>query len=119
MLIKDYFFWQRSPILWVHPQASPSSTVVSYPQAIIALLFKAQKIALQTFVKEPNQVATPLSCQQIERFLNNIYDWAIFLPATESEFDNHYTSNNLVSIFKMHPLIFPKIIVPLPVSMGE
>ena len=83
--------------------------MVSYPQAIIALLFKVQKIALQTFGKEPDQVVTPLSHQQIEWQQNNSYDWAIFLSATQSAFENLYPSNNLVSFFKIHPLIFPKI----------
>lgn len=118
MLLQDFFFCQKSPILWVHPWASPSKTVVFYPQAIIALLCKTQKFALHTFGKEPNQVATPLSHQQIEWFLNNSYDWEIFLFATESEFDNHYPSNNLVAFLKMHPLIFPKIRVSQPVSKG-
>ncbi|MGE9574407.1 hypothetical protein ACQP3C_25470, partial [Escherichia coli] len=59
-------FWQESPILWLHSQASPCKSVVSYPQAIIALLLKEQKIALQTFGKEPDLVVTPLSHQKIE-----------------------------------------------------
>ena len=40
--------------------------MVSYPQAIVTLLFKAQKVALQTFGREPDQVVTPLSHQQLE-----------------------------------------------------
>ena len=32
----------------------------------------------------------------------------MILSVSQSEFDNHYPSNNLVSFFKMHPFIFPK-----------
>ncbi|MGE9715084.1 hypothetical protein ACQP3F_26025, partial [Escherichia coli] len=111
-------FWQESPILWVHYQASLSKSVVSYPQAIVTPLFKAQKVALQTFGREPDQLVTSLSHQQLEWLQNNSCDWAIFLSATQSDFDNHYPSNNLVSFFKIHPLIFPKIVVSQPISKG-
>lgn len=88
------------PILWVHSQASPSRSMVSYSQDIVALLFKAQNVALQTFGREPNHVVTPLSHQQIEWLQNNSCDWTIFLSGTKSDFDNHYPSNNLVSFLR-------------------
>ena len=54
-------FCQESPNLWLHSETSPCKSVVSYIQAIIALLFKLQKIALETFGKETDQVVTHLS----------------------------------------------------------
>lgn len=36
-------FWQNGPLLWVHSQVSPAKVVMAYYQAVVQLLFKAQK----------------------------------------------------------------------------
>lgn len=112
-------FWQEGPILWVHSQASQSKIVVSYPQAMITLLLKVQKVCLQTFGKEPDCIVTPLSHHQIDWLQNNNNDWAIFLSSTQSNFDNHYPPNNYVNFLKMHPLVLPKILVLQPIPQGR
>lgn len=106
-------FWQDGPLTWVYLQASPAKIVMAYPQAVAQLLFKSQKITLQTFGKKPDLIITPYTKEQLQHLAQGLTDWAILMCTIASQFDNHYPDSKICQFFKMHPVIFPKIIVLL------
>jgi len=92
--------------MWVYLQVSPEKVVMAYPQVNAQLLFKAQKISLQTFGKETDLIITPYTKEQLQCLAQGLTDWAI-LMYTISQFDNHYLDSKICQYFKMHPVIFP------------
>lgn len=52
---------------------------MAYPQTIAQLLFKAQKISLQTFDKEPDFIITPYTKEQLHYLAQGFTDWAILM----------------------------------------
>lgn len=112
-------FWQDGPLMWVYLQASPAKIVMAYPQAIAQLLFKAQRISLQTFGKEPDLIITPYTKEQLEHLAQGLTDWAILMCTIVSQFDNHYPDSKVCQFFKMHPVNFPRIIVSSPLQKAR
>lgn len=71
-----------------------------YPQDIAQLLFKAWKISLQTFGKEPDLIITAYTKEQLQYLAQEFTDWAILMCTVVSQFDKLILIVRFVSFLK-------------------
>ena len=112
-------FWQDGPILWVHMPASPARVVTPYYEAILQLLWKAKKVAAQTFGKYPDKIITPYTKDQLVQLQQYHDEWTLFLTSFSGSFDSHYPQHPLMVLFKNHPIIFPRVIRGSPIPSAH
>ena len=87
-----------------------------YYEMVLQLLWKAYDFSLQVFGRIPNKFLIPYQKEEITR-LQRVQDgWTLFITTTGAIFDNHYPDSRLISFFKNHPIIFPRIIKTSPLK---
>lgn len=70
---------------------------------------------LQHFEVLPNMLAIPYDANQVKVLCATIDDWAIFRCSFPGHIDCHYLKHPLLTFFKEHPVIFPKITASQPI----
>lgn len=108
--------WQEGPLLWIYPKVSPNKTIEYYPTAVATLAMQGIQQCLQFFGMPPTSVIVPYSAQQVKILCGTIDDWAILQCSHEGNIDNHYPKHPLLSFFKEHPIVFPKVIASEPLK---
>ena len=99
--------WQKGPLLWIHPQASPAKTIEWYPSAVAKLAFRGLKAAVTHFGTYPEKIVIPYTAEQLQTLAAVNDDWAILVCAFSGTFDNHYPKNPILTFARCQPLVFP------------
>ena len=66
---------------------------------------------IQTFGKFSDKIVLPYEKDQLLH-LQQHNDWTLL--STDAMIDSHYPQHSLLSFFKNHPVIFPRIVKPRP-----
>ena len=106
--------WQEGPLLWVHPRASPAKSIDHYPTAIAKLALLGIQQCLQFFGKIPASLIVAYTASRVQVLCGTIDDWAILRCCFDGLIDNHYPRHPLLSFFKEHPVVFPKVTAQAP-----
>ncbi|KAL6093853.1 hypothetical protein STEG23_026889 [Scotinomys teguina] len=101
--------WQKGPLLWIHPRVSPGKIIEHYPTAVALLAEAGLQQTLQFFGCYPSTLVVPYNAEQISILCATIDEWAILRCIFPGKLDNHYPASPLMTFFKHHPIIFPKI----------
>ena len=67
------------------------------------------QLCLQYFGRILSKIIIPYTAQQITVLCGIVDEWAIQRCGYLGEIDNHYPKHPLISFFKEHPVIFPKM----------
>lgn len=108
--------WQDGPLLWVHPKTSPVKSVEHYPTAVAILALNGIQQCIQYFGVSPISIIVPYTNQQVRTLCGTVDDWAILRCGFSGEIDNHYPKHPLLSFFKEHSVIFPKVTSNVPLQ---
>lgn len=108
--------WQDGPLLWIYSKSSPGKTIEYYPAAVADLAQNGIQQCIQYFGKLPIKIIIPYTAQQVKILCGTVDDWAILQCGFSGEIDNHYPKHPLMSFFKEHPVIFPKMTAAAPIA---
>ena len=108
--------WQDGPLLWVHPKISPAKSIEYYPASMASLGLLGIQQAVQYFGKPPAAIITPYLAHQVRTLCATIDDWAILRCTFTGELDNHYPKHPLMTFFKEHSVVFPKVAHTQPIK---
>lgn len=108
--------WQEGPLLWIHSRISPAKSIQYYPSAVADLALTGIQQCIQFFGILPTTLVVPYSSYQVQTLCGALDEWAVLRCGYPGEIDNHYPKHPLVSFFKEHPVIFPKITAVRPLS---
>ena len=106
--------WQEGPLLWVHPRASPAKSIDHYSTAITKLTLLEIQQCLQFFEKNLTSLIISYTASQVQILCRTINDWVILHCCFDGLIDNHYPRHPLLSFFKEHPVVFPKVTAQAP-----
>ncbi|KAL6041031.1 hypothetical protein STEG23_019171 [Scotinomys teguina] len=101
--------WQKGPLLWIHPHASPGRTIEYYPTSVASLALQGIKLALTHFATEPQLLIQPYTPKQVQVLAATVDEWAVLVCSFSGVLDNHYPKDNLLLFIIHHPVIFPKV----------
>ncbi|KAL6086756.1 hypothetical protein STEG23_028737 [Scotinomys teguina] len=101
--------WQKGPLLWIHPHASPGRTIEHYPTSVASLALQGIKLALIHFATEPQLLIQPYTPKQVQILAAMVDEWAVLVCSFSGVLDNHYPKDNLLLFIIHHPVIFPKV----------
>lgn len=96
-------------MLWLYPKISPAKSIEYYPTAVASLAQQGLQTCLQHFGVLPNMLAILYDANQVKILYATIDDWAILRCSYPGRIDCHYPKYPLLTFFKEHPVIFPKI----------
>ena len=108
--------WQEGPLLWIHPRISMGKTVEHYPTAVANLALVGVQQCLQHFGCQPSILVTPYDSHQQKVLVATVDEWAILFCSFNGIIDNHYPKHPLVTFYKAHAVVFPKIVQERPIS---
>ncbi|KAL6054723.1 hypothetical protein STEG23_026561 [Scotinomys teguina] len=108
--------WQKGPLLWIHPHASPGRTIEHYPTSVASLALQGIKLALIHFATEPQLLIQPYTPKQIHILAATVGEWAVLVCSFSGVLDNHYPKDNLLLFIIHHPVIFPKVTAMEPLK---
>ncbi|KAL6084276.1 hypothetical protein STEG23_026818 [Scotinomys teguina] len=108
--------WQKGPLLWIHPHASPGRTIENYPTSVASLALQGIKLALIHFATEPQLLIQLYTPKQVQILAATVYEWAVLVCSFSGVLDNHYTKDNLLLFIIHHPVIFPKVTAMEPLK---
>lgn len=106
--------WQQGPLLWIHPRVSPGKSIEHYPTTVAQLAQLGLQQTLQFFGRSPETIVTPYTAAQVLVLCTTIDDWAILRCSFPGKLDNHYPKHPLMTFFKEHPIVFPKVTATTP-----
>lgn len=118
-LLPTAVLWQQGPLIWIHPQASPTKTVEYYPSAVAKLALKGLKTAIIHFGVFPVKIITPYTMEQVQTLCAVNDDWAILACSFSGLFDNRYPKHPILRFAQSHSLIFPRITSSKPIPEGD
>ncbi|KAL6030104.1 hypothetical protein STEG23_037768, partial [Scotinomys teguina] len=101
--------WQKGPLLWIHPRISPGKIIEHYPTAVAILAEAGLQQTSQYFGCYLDILVVPYNAEQVSILCATIDEWAVLRCAFPGKIDNHYPASPLMTFFKQHPIIFPKI----------
>ncbi|KAL6037223.1 hypothetical protein STEG23_016793 [Scotinomys teguina] len=108
--------WQKGPLLWIHPHASPGRTIEHYPTSVASLALQGIKLALIHFATEPQLLIQPYTPKQIQILAATVDEWAVLVCSFSGVLDNHYPKDNLLLFIIHHPVIFPEVTAMEPLK---
>ncbi|KAL6075610.1 hypothetical protein STEG23_011553 [Scotinomys teguina] len=108
--------WQKGPLLWIHPHASPGRTIEHYPTSVASLALQGIKLALIHFAMEPQLLIQPYTPKQVQILAATVDEWAVLVCSFSGVLDNHYPKDNLLLFITHHPVIFPKVTAMEPLK---
>ena len=111
--------WQEGPLLWVHLKVSPAKSVDYFPSAVASVALLGIRQAVQCFGWFPSTIIIPYTPAQINVLCAALDDWAILRCTFQGTFDNHYPQHPLMTFFKEHPIVFPKITKNRPIPHAK
>ncbi|KAL6061549.1 hypothetical protein STEG23_000992 [Scotinomys teguina] len=108
--------WQKGPLLWIHPHASPDRTIEHYPTSVASLDLQGIKLALIHFATEPQLLIQLYTPKQVQVLAATVDEWAMLVCTFSGVLDNHYPKDNLLLFITHHPVIFPKVTAMEPLK---
>ncbi|KAL6034600.1 hypothetical protein STEG23_038243 [Scotinomys teguina] len=108
--------WQKGPLLWIHPHASPGRTIEHYPTSVALLALQGIKLALIHFATEPQLLIQLYTPKQVQVLAATVDEWAVLVCSFSDVLDNHYPKDNLLLFIIHHPVIFPKVTAMEPLK---
>lgn len=110
--------WQKGPLLWIHPHASPSRSILWYPSAVAELALRGLRASLEHFGHYPATLVIPYTAHQFQVLATVDDSWAVVATSFSGKIDNHFPKHPLAQFASMHPLIFPRITSATPIRDG-
>ncbi|KAL6070449.1 hypothetical protein STEG23_032325 [Scotinomys teguina] len=108
--------WQKGPLLWIHPHASPGRAIEHYPTSVASLALQGIKFALIHFATEPQLLIQPYTPKQVQILAAMVDEWTVLVCSFSDVLDNHYPKDNLLLFIIHHPVIFPKVTAMEPLK---
>lgn len=110
--------WQKGPLLWIYPHASPQKTIDWYPTAIARIALHGLKTAVGHFGRHPATLIVPYTSLQVQILAATSDDWAILVTSFLGKIDNHYPKHPLLQFAACHPIVFPRVTSAIPLKDG-
>lgn len=102
-------------LLWIYPHVSPGKVLEHYPTSVASLALQGIQQCLSAFGQHPSVLVVPYTAHQVKVLFGTLDDWAILTCIFEGLIDNHYPKHLLLTFFKAHPVVFPRMTAADPI----